>query len=62
MDSSFHIFVLEKEGHIHWLGRTNSLEDAKRRVGELGSTVPGEYLICAHPSGKRTTGRQLARM
>jgi len=55
MDTSFDIYFLEKEGDVHWLGRTNSFEDAKRRVGELGLAVPGEYLICGHPSGKRTT-------
>ena len=45
MDSKYDIFRILPNGQRLWTGTVTGLEEAKRRVAQLESLVPGEYQV-----------------
>jgi hypothetical protein len=49
----FRIFKLQSDGTLHFVEATQTFDDAKGRVTELGEVWPGEYVIDNEEAGKR---------
>jgi hypothetical protein len=45
MFSAFDIFCTDENGVPMWVEACPSIDDAKKRVGELGASHPGKYII-----------------
>jgi hypothetical protein len=51
---SFDIFQVEAEGVV-WRGAAATLEDANRRIQELASALPADYIIWNRHTGDKHT-------
>jgi hypothetical protein len=49
----FDILRVDADGHLHWIQAIDTLDAAKARVVELIKTVPSEYLIISHRTGRK---------
>jgi hypothetical protein len=49
----FRIFKLQTDGRLHFVEVLQTFDDARARVGELGESWPGEYLIDNEETGER---------
>jgi hypothetical protein len=49
----FDIFQSDSDGSVLWRGSAATLEEAKLRIQELATTVPGQYIILSRLSGSK---------
>ena len=49
----FFIYTVQYDGDLHFVEATQTFDDAKGRVTELGEVWPGEYIIDDEETGKR---------
>ena len=55
MDLLFDIFRMTDGKTLKWAEPSESLEEANKRVRELGLSFPGTYIIFSQKTGEKTT-------